>query len=244
MTNNDTLRSRLRTAAVLPVKVLRDNGNKQLAHTLDLTAASAQLGGLFLPVEPGEIVEIQRSGAKARFKIVWVGKAGGPSSGQAGLRAMEPGKSIWRVTLPADERDTRCNVRQLRSDLPWYRIDAETAERRWHLRLDCDGGTTVQSTGSKFPIYTQITDISRGGVYVQTTAVFAVKSEVTLQMNIGGFLIEMEGRVRTSDPLVGMGISFEHASPANYQKLALALEGLQRLMSASSERELTQSGAR
>jgi hypothetical protein len=63
-------------------------------------------------------------------------------------------------------------------------------------------------------------------------------------MNIGGFLIEMEGRVRTSDPLVGMGISFERTSPANYQKLALVLGGLQRQMSASSEGELTQSGAR
>jgi len=244
MRDNGTLRSRLRTAAVLPVEVLRDNGSKQLAHTLDLTAASARLGGLFLPVEPGEIVEIKRSGAKARFKVVWLGKAGGPSSGQAGLRAMEPRKSIWRVTLPADARDTRCNLRQLRSDLPWYRTDAEGAERRWALRLDCRGGTTVQSIGSKFPIYAQISDISRGGVYVQTTAVFAVKSVVTLQMNIGGFLIEMEGRVRTSDPLVGMGISFEHASPANYQKLALALEELQRQMTASSEQELAQSGAR
>jgi hypothetical protein len=192
MANNVTLRGRLRTTAVLPVTVLRDNGNKQLAHTLDLTADSARLGGLFLPVEPGEIVEIQRSGAKARFKVLWVGKTGGPLGGQAGLRAMERGKSIWRVNLPADEPDTRCNLLQLRSELPWYRIDAETAERRWHLRLDCSGGASVQSIGSKFPIYTQIADISRGGVYVQSTAVFAVKSVVTLQINIGGLLIEME----------------------------------------------------
>lgn len=238
MANSGTLRSRLRTTAVLPVTVLRNNGNKQLAHTLDLTADSARLGGLFLPVEPGEIVEIHRSGSKARFQVLWVGKTGGPLSGQAGIRAVAPGKNIWQVVLPAGAPDTRCNVQQLRSDMPWYRTDTETAERRWHLRFDCRGGATVQATGSTFPIYTQIADISKGGVYVQTTAVFAVKSVVTLQMNIGGFLIEMEGLVRTSDPLVGMGISFEGTSPANHQKLALALEGLQQQIKLCAEQEL------
>jgi hypothetical protein len=242
MANSGTLRGTLRTTAVLPVTVVRNNGNRQLAHTLDLTADSARLGGVSLPIEPGEIIEIQRSGAKGRFEVLWVGKTGGPLGGQAGIRAVEPGKSIWRVNLPADEPDTRCNVQQLRSDLPWYRTDAETAERRWHLRLDCRGGASVQATGSKFPIYTQITDISKGGVYVQTTAVFAVKSAVTLQMNISGFLIEMEGLVRTSDPLVGMGISFEGASPANHQKLTLALEGLQRQIKLCAEQELVHSG--
>ena len=244
MASNGTLRGTLRTTAVLPVTVLRNNGNRQLAHTLDLTADSARLGGLFLPIEPGEILDIQRSGAKARFQVLWVGKSGGPLNGQAGMRAVVPGKNIWQVVLPADAPDTRCNVQQLRSELLWYRIDAESPERRSYSRLDCRGGATVQAAGSNAPIYTQITDISKGGVYVQATAVFPVKAAVALKMNISGFLIEMDGIVRTSDPLVGMGISFEGASPANYQKLALALEGLQRQISASREPELVQSVAR
>jgi PilZ domain len=219
-------RGTLRTKAVLPVTVRRNNGNKQLAHTLDLTVNSARLAGPFPALEPGEIIEIQRSGARARFQVFWVGMAGGPLAGQAGVRALVLEKNIWRVDLPADKPDTRCNVHQLRGDLPLYRTGAETAERRRHLRLDCGGGASVQAAGCNFPVYTQIADISKSGVYVLATAVFAVKAAVTLRMNIGGFLIEMQGLVRTSDPLVGMGISFEGTSPANHRTLALVLEGL------------------
>ena len=50
-------RSAFRTKVVLPVTLFLKNGTqKQAAHTLDVTSDSARIGGLYLPVKPGEIV--------------------------------------------------------------------------------------------------------------------------------------------------------------------------------------------
>jgi len=46
-----------RTRVVLPVTLILKNGSqKQVAHTLDVTSDSARIGGLYLPVKPGETI--------------------------------------------------------------------------------------------------------------------------------------------------------------------------------------------
>src|SRR5689334_11680459 len=109
-------RTTLRRKMVLPVTLIRNDGQeKQLAHTLDLTSTSARLGGLLSLLEPGEVVEIQRGPVKARFQVVWMGAPGSAMSGQAGVRSLEPHKSIWNVNLPADETDLAMDVASVRN---------------------------------------------------------------------------------------------------------------------------------
>ncbi len=99
-------RGKLRRKMVLPVTVLRgQGGEKQLAHTLDVTEISARLGGLRMQLEPGEIIEIQRAGVKAKFQVHWIGLPGTELEGQAGVRGLNLGKSIWSIHLPADQPD-------------------------------------------------------------------------------------------------------------------------------------------
>jgi hypothetical protein len=91
-------RSTFRRKVVLPITVMRCYGQeKQLAHTLDLTENSARLGGLPSPLEPGEVIEIQRGAVKAKFQVFWMGASGSTMDGQAGVRSLEPNKSIWGV---------------------------------------------------------------------------------------------------------------------------------------------------
>ena len=88
-------RSSLRRKVVLALHVVRrESGQKQLAHTLDITETSARLGGLNLLLEPGEVIEIKRGAAKARFEVMWMGAPGSSLDGQAGVRTLEPSKSI------------------------------------------------------------------------------------------------------------------------------------------------------
>lgn len=215
------IRSSLRRKMVLPVTVVRRNGEeKQLAHTLDLTGASARLGGLRSLLEPGEIVEIHRGAVKAKFQVFWMGAAGSAMEGQAGVRILEADKNIWSVDLPPDEPD-HCADALLRGKNPLQTHAPGRAftEKRWHTRFECAGGASVRALDSTFPVHGQVKDIAQGGVYVETTTPVPVNTEVYVRMNVEGVAMETPGVVRTSYPMVGMGISFQNVSSENQEKI-------------------------
>ena len=87
-------RGKFRRKMVLPVTVVRSQSKreeKQIVHTLDVTESSARLGGLRTQLEPGEIIEIQRGGVKAKFQVHWMGLPGTELEDQAGIRGLDPG---------------------------------------------------------------------------------------------------------------------------------------------------------
>jgi hypothetical protein len=222
-------RSSQRRKMVLPVTVVRNNGEKQLAHTLDLTEVSARLGGLCTQLEPGEVIEIHRGAVKAKFQVFWMGAPGSAMEGQAGVRTLEAGKIIWGINLPEDERDLVPQGAGHRQEMPPVRTNVPSpGEKRWHTRFECSGGASVRAANTTFPVHAQVKDISQGGVYVETTAPMPVNTEVNIKMNVEGVAIETAGVVRTSYPMVGMGVSFLRISPANQEKvngIILALRG-------------------
>lgn len=228
-------RNSLRRKVVLALHVVRrSSGEKQLAHTLDVTRTSARLGGLNLVLDAGEVIEIRRGAIKARFEVVWVGASGSALDGQAGVRTQEPSKDIWGVNLPEDERDITVNAGMLRDTKPPVHTSSETpAGRRAHERYPCSGSASIKSVGSSFALHGEIKDISKGGVYVELTAPMAVDTEVTIGLKIEGTWIEFAGTVRTSYPLVGMGVAFRKLSPANLEKLTGLLEKLRLKDSAA-----------
>jgi hypothetical protein len=220
-------RSGLRRKIVLPVTVIRRHlDQSQLAHTVDLSETSARLGGLCMLLEPGEVVEINREGVTARFQVFWMGSPGSAMEGQAGVRSLEPDKSIWGLDS-GREKDKDEEEGNVGSGIP-VSLPAATAplpgEKRWHSRLECAGSAAVQSRGSQFPVKGLIKDVSQGGIYVEVTTPLAVKSKVSLTMSIEGIAFEATGVVRTSYPMVGMGISFQEISQENVQKLNQVLE--------------------
>lgn len=226
-------RSTLRRKMVLPVTVIRQNGQgKQLAHTLDLTELSARLGGLSSLLEPGEIIEIQRGAVKANFQVFWMGAPGTAMEGQAGVRTVDPDKRIWGIALPKDEIDTSAG-HTMRSEKSPARSEARpSGERRWHTRFECSGGASVRAEGSGYPIHGQVKDIARGGIYVETTTPLTLNTEVYVKMNVEDVPIESPGVVRTSYPMVGMGISFQNTSPENQERLAQVIETIRCKSSA------------
>jgi len=221
-------RSLRRTKVVLPVTVIRSNGEKKLAHTLDVTMTSARLAGLYTSLDPGEIIEIQRGASRAKFQIMWIGASNSVLVGQAGAQGLFSGKNVWGVDLPADLPDLKVSTEQLRSRYPLVMTGTTSTERRWHPRLQCEGSASVLANSMKFPVYGDIKDISLGGVYVLSAAAFPVSTKVHLKISIAGVMIDLPGTVRTSNPQVGMGIGFQRGTKENEAKLALALESLER----------------
>jgi hypothetical protein len=91
-----------RKKVVLPVRLSRSQADGlaagQLAHTIDITDTGARVGGLRTPIEPGQMITLQRGQAKARFRVIWT-KQLGPSELQAGVECAEPNKTIWEFDL-------------------------------------------------------------------------------------------------------------------------------------------------
>jgi len=214
-------RSKLRRKIVLPVTIVRGEGRgTQLAHTLDLTEVSARLGGLGSLLEPGEIIEVQRGAVKAKFQVFWMGAARSAMEGQAGVRSIEPDKNIWGIDLPVDETEAAASPGVQRKASFLTRIDGRpSTEKRWHTRVECIGGASVQAEGSGYPVRGQVKDIAHGGAYVDTITPLTVNTKVYIKMIVEDVAIESAGVVRTSYPMVGMGVSFQNISPENQLRI-------------------------
>ena len=70
------------------------------------------------------------------------------------------------------------------------------------------------------------TDISLGGCYVELAATLPVRTPVNMALDVKGVQVEVKGILRTSSPLVGMGIEFTEI--AERERLGLE-EVLRRL---------------
>jgi hypothetical protein len=211
---------------VLPVIIFRDSGaQRQVAHTLDATENSARLGAVHLSIEPGEIIEIQRGASRGKFQVFWVGAPGGLLAGQAGVRLVTGGKSIWGPDFPKSQPDIHCEPHNLRSGLPLVNTlhpgsPPQVVEQKFK------GGASVRA-GGYHAIYGHIVEICATGVYLQTPSVLPVSTEAYVLLNFEGFVVEVPGSVRASDLQGGMQIDFQKMSPATREKLFLAIRSLQ-----------------
>jgi len=96
---------------VLPVKVSIDRAT-HLAHTVDITAAGARLGGLRAELQSGMIVELQRGSRKAKFQIKWVQQVGSNET-HIGIESCEPLEKFWGVDLSAREPESKTEMEAL-----------------------------------------------------------------------------------------------------------------------------------
>jgi hypothetical protein len=222
-------RGKLRRKVVLPVTVIRRNGEeRQLAHTLDVTEVSARLGGLGVLLEPGEVIEIQRGAVKAKFQVHWMGAPAGTLAGQAGIRGLDPNKSIWGIQLPPDAPDIAIDARELRTGTAATRGLLAVTEDPDHARYECSGGATLRAPGSNYPVRVHLKAIHVGGLYVETITTLPLSTVVTIEAKVEGIHIETAGVVNTSTPRVGMDIAFHKISAENQRKVLQALQKLKQ----------------
>jgi hypothetical protein len=86
----------------------------------------------------------------------------------------------------------------------------------------------VKTPGAAFAIHGEAKDISQGGVYIELSAPLPVNSKVNLDLGVEETRFEATGVVRTSYPLLGMGICFQNLTPENTEKLFIVLGRAQR----------------
>ncbi|MDR3764867.1 MAG: PilZ domain-containing protein [Acidobacteriota bacterium] len=200
-------RREARLPATLSVRVLgidaQGKAFHQAAVTQDISTSGVRLTGLAAKLNPGDIVGLQSSGEKCRFKVSWVEK-NADDTFALGLQCVEKGKSLWRE--------------KLQQIAPGDRRNAE--------RYPCNGSVSLRSSSFATPIWGTLRDIGEGGCYVQCVNVAPAGEIVSGQFILNGVQINGVAEVRTSRATVGMGLMWCDLGWDGQEKLANILKAL------------------
>jgi len=96
---------------VLPVKLSIDQ-TTHLAHTVDITARGARLGGLRAELQPAMIVELQRGSRRAKFQVKWIQQVGSHEI-HIGVESRDPLEQFWGVDLSDRDHASKKEVEAL-----------------------------------------------------------------------------------------------------------------------------------
>lgn len=88
---------------MLPVRLQRESDapprRKISACTFDISDHGARIAGLQETFQNGEVLIVERTSKRAKYKVVWMGKPGTPLGGHAGMVLLEGQESIWDVEI-------------------------------------------------------------------------------------------------------------------------------------------------
>jgi hypothetical protein len=105
---------------------------------------------------------------------------------------------------------------------------APAAEKRKSPRYKCEGSAEFRTEGIDVRTWARVTDISRNGCYVEMQATSSVNTAVSMVLEVNGIRVRLKGTVRTSYPLLGMGIEFTEITDEDrirLEELLLRLAG-------------------
>ncbi|HXZ78985.1 MAG TPA: PilZ domain-containing protein [Terriglobales bacterium] len=197
----------------------------QAAQTVEISKSGAMLEGMRYAPRSGGIVTVQCGQKKGRFKVIWVGEKNTPKAGRLAIRALEPAKFGWSVSVPEASTDffrTAEDGSLETSQLP-SRGEADSKSgkklRRRHDRFSCEVVVQVCREGGGSPMYCQMNDVSTSGCYVVTRTPLVVDSRVEFIFRDRGSDVKGRGVVRTSHACLGMGIEFTSMQPEHRQAL-------------------------
>ncbi len=182
-------RRETRLPAALNIRILGIDAKGKPFHqagtTLDISVSGARISGITAELNPGDVVGLQSSGEKCRFKVAWTA-ANRDGTYQAGLYCAEKGKVPWREQL---NKET-------------------SGDRRSTERYPCSGSVSLRSASFPTPIWGTLRDVGAGGCYVQSVNVAPVGEVVSGQFVINGVQINGVAEVRSSRVTVGMGLTW------------------------------------
>jgi DNA-binding response OmpR family regulator len=103
---------------------------------------------------------------------------------------------------------------------------ASSSDRRGGARLSCELGAQVYRDGGQVPHWCKVSDLSRGGCYVEMTSTFPAGTPVKVVIRNQDQKLELQGRVQVVHAAFGMGIEFSLRTAAEKEKLSCLVEML------------------
>ena len=208
-----------RVQIVLPVKVSPwTEGQRpvfQMACTFDLSQKGARLGGVKGVKEAGQVLLLERSGSRAIFRVMWVGKAGTPQGDQMGVQCIEPDKWIWDVNLAELEEQ----YEPIRTDLP----EKPGMGPGGPVKPQGFRAHVIPSEVRVEPVEGDVTELSPSLCHVRTAAKLPLQIAVQVLLVGADFDLRMKGTVQRCEPEKGVTLNLIEVRRGDRRRLNFLL---------------------
>jgi len=212
----------------------------QTASVVDVSESGVRLQGVHVLYRPGQTAMLDYHGNKAQYRVVWVGA--GTLAGQAGLMNLEPRKSIFNLRFPPSGPDKYVvpppEVQEFEGGFRNFddglrrlveqrrRAEKSKKEHRRYPRYAVRGEAEIYTAGSQFPQRGKLTDLSRGGCFVELLPSITMDAKVILVLQVSQRRIRVQGVVKSVLTNFGLGIEFLHFEAEDLQRMEEVLAAL------------------
>lgn len=111
-------------------------------------------------------------------------------------------------------------------------------DRRAHPRMKCRVTIEMQTDTGGVPMYANLTDISMGGCYVETSTILSPGSKIKLKFSMDDATLLAEGVVARMDPGSGAAVQFREMNREGRERMFKILEFVQKTTTFFNNRYL------
>jgi len=137
--------------------------------------------------------------------------------------------SVGRAVFPADGADAEHLLTE--ADRRMYvekQKQMSVKDRRSHPRLKCRVTIELQSESAAAPVFANLTDISMGGCYVETSAILSPGSQIKMGFSMEDGTLTHEGVVLRLDPGSGAAVQFREVNREGRDRMLKILDYVQK----------------
>jgi hypothetical protein len=147
--------------------------------------------------------------------------------------------SVGRAVFPDDGTDAEELLAE--ADRRMYmekQKQIASKDRRDHPRLKCRVAIEVQTESGGLPIFANLTDVSLGGCYVETSAILSPGKKIKLVFSMADNNLFAEGIVARLVPGSGIAVEFVEMNREGREKMFKILEFVQKTSTFFNNRYL------
>jgi diguanylate cyclase (GGDEF)-like protein/putative nucleotidyltransferase with HDIG domain len=193
----------------------------------------ARMGGdEFVVIAPGLTADV--AGKKAEQMKALARQAGTDVCGEDILSL-----SVGRALFPEDGKDAEQLLAE--ADRRMYlekQKQLSYKDRRSHPRLKCRVTIEMQTDAGGTPLFANLTDVSLGGCYIETSTILAPGSKIKLGFSMDDPTLSTEGVVARLDPGSGLAIQFREMNREGRDRMLKILEFVQKTTTFYNNRYL------
>ena len=193
----------------------------------------ARMGGdEFVVIAPG--LAADAAGKKAEQLRVLARQAGSEVCGEEILSL-----SVGRAVYPADGKDAEQLLAE--ADRRMYlekQKQLAYKDRRANPRMKCRVTIELQTEAGGVPLFANLTDISMGGCFVETSTILSPGSRIKLGFSMDDPGLSVEGVVLRLDPGAGAAVQFKEMNRETRERMFKILEFVQKSTTFYNKRYL------
>jgi diguanylate cyclase (GGDEF)-like protein len=147
--------------------------------------------------------------------------------------------SVGRAVFPADGKDAEQLLAE--ADRRMYlekQKQLAYKDRRAHPRLKCRVTIELQTDANSVPMFANLTDISLGGCFIETSTILAPGSKIKLGFSMDDSSLSTEGVVMRLDPGSGVAVQFPELGREARERMFRIIEFVQKSTSFYNKRYL------